>query len=90
MGIRDEFNCCSELTTEENVNYLQICFERGYKPDLANPNPLVKNGLKLVEGLFLGLNLIVPEYVISNNGFMKVQFWSNSGHFPQISEFRLG
>ena len=73
MGIRDEFNCCSEQTTEDNINYLRICFEKGYKPDLANPNALVKNGLNLVEGLFLGLNLMVPSFIISNNGFMK--YW---------------
>lgn len=81
MGIRDEFNCCSEATTEENVQYLTICFERGYKPDLANPNALVKNGLRLVDGLFMGLNLIVPEFIISNNGFMKVIFIFSEGSF---------
>lgn len=73
IGIKDEFNCCSESTIEDNINYLRICFERGYYPDLANPNPLVKNGLNLVEGLFLGLNLMVPKIIISNNGFMK--YW---------------
>lgn len=61
------------MTTEDNINYLKICYERGYHPDLKNPNPLVKNGLRLVDGLFMGLNLIIPQWIISNNGFMK--YW---------------
>ena len=82
-GIKDEFNCCSEATTEDNINYLRICFERGYKPDLERPNALVKNGLKLVEGLFLGLNMIIPEFVICNNAFMK--YWYEClGKFEQL------
>lgn len=38
MGIKDEFNCCSESGIDENIDYLRLCFERGYKPGKFQKN----------------------------------------------------
>uniref|UniRef100_T1KTV6 Uncharacterized protein n=2 Tax=Tetranychus urticae TaxID=32264 RepID=T1KTV6_TETUR len=72
MGIEDRFNCC--LTNyEESVQFMEICFDRGYKPYLDQPNSVVQAAMRLTEGVFLGLNISVPKFIMSYEGFMK--YW---------------
>lgn len=81
MGIEDRFNCCLDYENyEEAIDFMHICFERGYKPDLDKPCPIVRAAMELTEGVFLGLNFIIPKYIISYEGFMK--YWYETLEVP--------
>lgn len=79
MGIEDRFNCCLN-NYEDSVKFMNICFKRGYKPLLDNPCPIVSAAMQLTEGVFLGINLIIPKFIISYEGFMK--YWYESLRVP--------
>lgn len=73
MGIEDRFNIC-ENDFEESVAYFHCCFDRGYRPHLVDPTDTVKVGMfQLTEGVFLGLNTIIPKFIFSYEAFMK--YW---------------
>jgi len=73
MGIEDRFNCC-QANFQDSLKFMDFCFQRGYKPHLDQPCSIVKEALKLAEGLFLAINLVfVPKIVLSFDGFLK--YW---------------
>lgn len=79
MGIEDRFNCCLE-NFEDSIKFMNICFERGYKPHLDNPCPIVSAAMELTEGVFLGINFTIPKFIISYEGFMK--YWYETLKVP--------
>ncbi|XP_054154602.1 uncharacterized protein LOC128953152 [Oppia nitens] len=73
MGIEDRFNICQDNTYEESVAYFDICFKRCYKRHMDEQCPKVLMGMALTEGVFLGLNGVMPKWLFSYEGFMK--YW---------------
>lgn len=53
VGIEDRFNVCLDKY-DESVEYLNICFQRCYKVHLDRQCQVVKLGMNLTEGVFLG------------------------------------
>lgn len=79
MGIEDQFNCCLD-NYDESLKFMEICFDRGYKPYLDQPNSIVRAAMQLTEGVFLGLNISIPKIILSYEGFMK--YWYESLNVP--------
>lgn len=66
VGIQDRFNVCLEHPRHTEA-FLTMCFERCYKLHLDRQCPLVKTGMDLTEGVFLGkLQLAVSQSHSSN------------------------
>ncbi|CAG2110827.1 unnamed protein product, partial [Medioppia subpectinata] len=72
MGIEDRFNICQN-NYEQSVAYFDICFNECYKKHLDEQCPKVQMGMKLTQGVFLGINGVMPKYLFSYEGFMK--YW---------------
>jgi hypothetical protein len=55
MGIEDRFNICLD-DYEQSVAYFDICFKECYKKHLDRQCDVVQMGMKLTEGVFLGID----------------------------------
>ncbi len=55
MAIEDRFNICLD-DYEQSVAYFDICFKECYKKHLDRQCDVVQMGMKLTEGVFLGID----------------------------------
>lgn len=61
VGIKEKYNTCLERP-EDTEAFLTMCFERCYKVHLDRQCQLVKMGMDLTEGVFLGQLLFLWEF----------------------------